>query len=161
MQNTSEFSDAPAEQPSTECTGCGGRVFDARFKKCPACRAKGERSVKVVREDDVEGEYVKAREKEGKLVLKVKVLGRPGYPDRLVLGDTDAACAVLRRTLDDHSRGFGFELRPRVEAIIAAAIHFAELKKQANSRFQPKQKTIIPMLRKRGFKVDIVHGGNK
>jgi hypothetical protein len=116
------------------------------------------KKAKIVREDDVEGKYVKAREAEGKLVLKVKVLGRPGYPDRLVLGTA--------KPLADFLCSMGYSRDRELCAIeaqrlLAECIQFTELKKQANSRFQPKQKTIIPMLRKRGFKVDIVHGGNK
>jgi hypothetical protein len=129
-----------------------------RFKKCHVCRAKRKRPVIVRREDDVEAAYVKAREAEGKLVLKVKVLGRPGYPDRWVLGSIKAAARVYT----DYNWGTGCRISEPdirlVERIVAAAIQFTELKKTAKSRYQPRQKRIIPMLRKRGFKVDIVHG---
>jgi len=115
---------------------------------------------KLVREDDVEGKYVAAREAEGKLVLKVKVLGRPGYPDRLVLGATDVAAVRLQENIR-YATGANVPLEAcarYARECVAEALSWAELKKQANSVFQPKQKTIIPMLRKRGFKVDIIHG---
>jgi hypothetical protein len=128
---------------------------DPWYANAPAiAKPRKRKSAKIVREDDVEGTYVRAREAEGALVLKVKVLGRPGYPDRWVLNGAEP----LAEFLYDH-HGYNRETaREEAERLLALCFSMAELKKQANSRFQPKQKTIIPMLRKRGFKVDIVHG---
>jgi hypothetical protein len=112
--------------------------------------------VSVRREDDVEAAYVKAREAEGKLVLKVKVLGRPGYPDRWLLGDVRNAAALLYQDLRWY--GSADEALNFVGLLVAEVLQFTELKKTAKSRYQPRQKRIIPMLRKRGFKVDVVHG---
>ena len=110
---------------------------------------------KLVREDDVEGKFVEKHEAEGALVLKVKVLGRPGYPDRWVLRGAKPIADML------YSMQFSRDRETcalKAVELLALAFSMAELKKQANSVFQPKQKTIIPMLRKRGFKVDIIHG---
>lgn len=132
----------------------------AWFDDSPVVVKQRKKRAKIVREDDVEGKYVAAREAEGKLVLKVKVLGRPGYPDRWVLGSAADAVSQLTMSLQGGLTQFSSEREiERVAlAVVESMFSMAELKKQANSRFQPKQKQIIPMLRKRGFKVDIVHG---
>jgi hypothetical protein len=153
MPNTNEFGGGDQLEFRKECTGCGGAVY-TKFKKCHVCRAK-KKPAKIVREDDVEGKYVREAEDGGALVLKVKVLGRPGYPDRWVLRGA--------KPLADFLHGIGFSpdkvrCAMHAELLLSQCFHMAEFKKQANSVFQPKQKTILPMLRKRGFRVDIVHG---
>lgn len=120
----------------------------------PIAKPRKRKSAKIVREDDVEGKYVEAAEKSGELVLKVKVLGRPGYPDRWILNGSEPLAQWLH-----YNAGFSMEAaREEAGELLAKCFRMAEFKKQANSVFQPKQKTILPMLRKRGFKVDIVHG---
>lgn len=131
-----------------------GRQIGLKLIPIPKRRKSRRKSAKIVRESEVEAGYIAEREAEGKLVLKVKVLGRPGYPDRWVLNGSAPLAAFLVEHIGYNER-HGGEVAAE---LLAQCFHMAELKQQANSRFQPKQKTIIPMLRKRGFKVDIVHG---
>jgi len=131
MPNTNWYDDAPA-----------------------VAKPRRAKKAKIIREDDVEGQYVKDVEDGGGLCLKVKVLGRPGYPDRLVLRGMRLAGVIVRK----HHYCTVEESEDIAAEIVRAAIHFTELKKTKHSPFQPKQKTVIPKLQKMGYKVDIVHG---
>jgi hypothetical protein len=109
-------------------------------------------------EHEYEESYRQKVEKNGGEYLKVQVLGRQGYPDRLALRGLGEACRIFRRYAGPFVVNINMEeCEEIVREIIGSAIHFTEHKKP-KGRYQPKQPHVIKKLRRMGYRVDVVVG---
>lgn len=108
------------------------------------------------REDDIERNYVKHSEQNGRWVPKWVAPGTPGVPDRISISPIDDVVDEIRFQFGDRMQGITDEdMYECAQAIVKRGVKFVELK-TAKGRLRPRQKRVHARLRSMGHVVEIV-----